>query len=1030
MFRQANRLRTAPLVFLFALATTTFLVEYCEKTNSEEIGFIEDFALATNRDAEIAKLIPGTEDFFFYSCLHYQTSGKLAEAKSILDAWISKFGLTENARRMQMRQMLLSYSPTSPEATLEYLKQNLGLNIYHDRPNPNEAAQLPTKLDPALIDWATRFQEAVTTNNRLEQIEDIVLGDALQKIEFQPDLRAWIARLQRPDLPRVIETIANELKLPDTRGFGWAPVHQLLSRDQLDQLLKLLPKLIESDSFIQARLRRIRPIEDVSLADKNAQLVHLEELQAFVTKLPDSQASLKAHVLFQRLLLDATEGTYDRQRFLEYLKLPRQSSTINHDFLQRVQNRTIATLTTDYSSITTLPPIHDDSQMIQEYLEHFFQSDANADSFSPFIDRDYLKRIFASTKILYGLGDQKIFYAQLTPVEQKEIRDRVEMRFARTNPKYWMPQDRVKLSVSIKNVPRITMKIYRIQTRNLLSAQQKQISTDVDLDGLVANSQRVLEFAQPSDRRHSESIEFPEMEGRGVWVVDLFGGGQRSRVLIQKGQLRSLQTLCDAGHLFRVINENGSLMPNAKVIVGEREFVSSAKDGAIIVPFAEQSQSRSVLLVDGDFASLENFNHAKEEYTLQGGFLVDPQSLLAGSKAALVLRSQLLLQGIPIPISSLDKPQVTLRATDQDGIETTQTFSDLQLSDSLESVIHFFVPQRLQTLTFTFTGRVRNLSLGTFQDLSSSYTTIVNTRASTAQIADFYLTRIASGYSIEVLGRNGEKLSQLPVSIELKIRGLRNRVSARLATDTNGRIELGDLPRIESLQATATGIATRGFMLDATFLNWPSTMHGIVGKSLQVAWPESDEALKKYPQRLSLTEKRGGMITSILNDSLTVQNGVIKIKELPAGLYELTDHLVGQTINIRIVQSRHGEVAQENLLSDFIVGASLAMETDHYVPVHVGNASIENDKLSIQIQNSDAATRVHIVAMPFDQSPSLISSLTSVPSAPNSSRMNPTPSFYIDSMKLDEEYQYVLARQLAKKYPGNMLPQPSVLLNP
>ncbi|MCY2975649.1 MAG: hypothetical protein NTW52_13400 [Planctomycetota bacterium] len=1030
MFRSAKPWLTASIAILLTLSKTTCFVSQCQKASAEEIGFVEDFALASNRDAELAKLIPGTEDFYLYSCLHNQTTGKLAVSQSILDAWISKFGLTENARRMQMRQMLLNYNPTSPEATLNYLKQNLGLNIYHDRPNPNEAAQLATKLDPALIDWAARFQEAVTTNNRLEQIEDIVLGEALQKIQFQPDFRSWISRLNRPDLPDTVDTIAKELKLPDTRGFGWAPVHQLLSRDQLDQLLKLLPKLIESDSFVQARLRRIRPIEDISLADKKSQRAHLEELQAFVAKLPDSQASLKAHVLFQRLLFDASEGTYDRQRFLEYLRLPRQSSTINREFLQLAQNRVIATLTTDYSAITTLAPINDDSQLIQEYLEHFFQSDANADIFAPFIDRDCLKLIFASTKLLYGLGDSKTFYAQLSPAEQKEIRDRVEMRFARTNPKYWSPQDTVKLSVSIKNVPRVTMKIYQIQTRNLLTAQQKQISTDVDLDGLVANSQRVLEFAQPSDRRHSETIALPEMEGRGVWVVDLFGGGQRSRVLIQKGQLRSLHTICDAGHLFRVIDEQGSLIPNAKLIVGEREFASTAKDGAIVVPFAEQSQSRSILLVEGDFASLETFTHLKEEYTLQGGFLVDPQSLLAGSKAALVLRSQLLLQGTPVPIASLEKPQVTLRATDQDGIETTQTFSDLQLSDTLESVIHFFVPQRLRTLTFTFTGRVRNLSLGTFQDLSSSYTTTVNTRASTAQIADFYLTQVASGFALEALGRNGEKLSQLPVSIELKLRGLRNRVSTRLATDANGRIEFGELPRIESIQVTAKGIATRDFVLDAPFLNWPSTMHGIVGKSLQVAWPETGEALKNYPQRLSLTETRDGTIASIRNDSLTVQNGVIKIEKLPAGLYQLTDHLIGQSIRIRIVESRHGGAAQEKLLSDLVVGASTALEKDHYVPVHVSKASIVNDNLTIQIQNADAATRVHIVAMPFDQSPSLVSSLTSVPIAPNSSKLNPTPSFYIDSMKLDEEYQYVLARQLAKKYPGNMLPQPSVLQNP
>jgi hypothetical protein len=1030
MNRQETTWFTSLFVSLLFVASTVFLVECCRQADAGEIGFIEEFALAMNRDTELAKLIPGTEEFFFYSCLHYQTTGKLAESNSILDAWISKFGLTEDARRMQMRQMLLSYTPTSPEATLEYLKQNLGLNIYHDRPNPNEAAQLPTKLDPALIDWATRFHEAVTTNNRLEQIEDIVLGEALPIIQFNPDHRAWIARLNRPDLPGIVETIATELKLPDAQGFGWAPVHQLLSKDQLDQLLKLVPKLIESDSFVQTRLRRIRPIDDIAQADNKARQMHLEELHNFVSKLPDSQASLKAHVLFQRLLFDSSLGTYDRERFLEYLKIPRQSSTINQDFLKLSRNQAVASLTTDYSSSTSLAPINDDSLLIQEYLEHFFQSHANVDRFALYIDRDYLQRIFASTKILYGLGDPKVFYSQLSPADQKEIRDRVEMRFAKTNPKYWSPQDVVKLSLSLKNVSRLTVKIYAIQTRNLLSAQQKQISTDVDLDGLVANSQRVLEFAQPSDRRHTESIELPEMEGRGVWVVDLFGGGQRSRVLVQKGQLRSLHTICDAGHLFRILDEQGELIPNAKVILGEREFVASEKDGAIIVPFAEQSQSRAVLLVDGDFASLELLNHTKEEYSLLGGFLVDPQSLLSGSKAALVLRSQLLLQGVRVPITNLENPQVTLRAIDQDGIETTQTFGELKLSDTLENVIHFLVPQRLRTLTFTLTGRVRNMSLGTFQDVSSSYTTQVNSRAATSQIADFYLTRIESGYSLEALGRNGEKIPQLPVSIEFKIRGLRNQVTARLATNADGRIELGALPRIESIQAVATGIAMRSFTIDKPFLNWPSVLHEVAGRQLQVAWPENNEALKQYPNRLSLIESRSGVNTKILKDALSVENGVINIKALPAGDYRLTDHLISQSINIRIVESAVEANVEKPSMNDFIVGKSTILQKGHYVPTHVSNSSIADEKLKIQLQNANAATRVHLVAMPFSQSQSSVASMPSVLIAPKATRMSPAPSFYLDSMKLDEEYQYVLARQLAKKYPGNMLPHPSVLLNP
>ncbi len=90
-------------------------------------------------------------------------------------------------------------------------------------------------------------------------------------------------------------------------------------------------------------------------------------------------------------------------------------------------------------------------------------------------------------------------------------------------------EDDAQLVLELKNVSKLLVKIYEINPRNYYRTFNKPITTDVDLDGLVANAQRQLEYSQPSDRRHVEKIELPELTGRGVWVVDLLGGGQRSR---------------------------------------------------------------------------------------------------------------------------------------------------------------------------------------------------------------------------------------------------------------------------------------------------------------------------------------------------------------------------------------------------------------------------------------------------------------------------------------------------------------------
>src|SRR5258708_7457401 len=37
-----------------------------------EVGWIEDYSLATDRSIPLKQLIPGTEDFYFYSCLYHE----------------------------------------------------------------------------------------------------------------------------------------------------------------------------------------------------------------------------------------------------------------------------------------------------------------------------------------------------------------------------------------------------------------------------------------------------------------------------------------------------------------------------------------------------------------------------------------------------------------------------------------------------------------------------------------------------------------------------------------------------------------------------------------------------------------------------------------------------------------------------------------------------------------------------------------------------------------------------------------------
>ncbi|MEQ1826759.1 MAG: hypothetical protein ABL921_12470 [Pirellula sp.] len=1002
------------------LATSACMV------TAQEIGFSERYALSENRQATLQELIPETEPYFYYHCLHCQTSGKIGEARGYLDAWIAKFGPTEQNRRMQTRQFILEFK-ANPQATINHLRSEFGINVDHPAPRKNEAAELETKLDPNLIRWETILRSNASDLNR---VENIALGHVTSLLSDTNNLRRWLDRIDRPDIPGLIDLIVRELKLQDSRGFGSAPIHNQLTIAQLLELEKRVPKILESNAFVQARLRRIRPHDDQSTEEPAVLREHLVALEDFVKGLPESQNSLKASVLYRRLEQDELAGNYDRNRFLQYLALPTNRPFANPDYLAKQSRRPLVDWNANYLAEALLSPIMNDHALVLRYLEHFFLSDSNVDSFSPFLDRDYLRKVFASTRILHGIGDSKTHYAQLSPDQQRELQSRIEVAFDVSNPKYFKSSDSVRLKLNLKNVPELLVRVYRINARNILSQQKRPVGTEIDLDGLVANVEKRITYAQAADRRHGESIELPELEGGGIWVVDALAGGLRSRTLIHKGHLHALQRRSNAGDVFRVFDADGRHVKNAKALYGNREFEAD-QAGDIVIPFGRDTKMDHVILLDGPVATIQTFLHNREAYSLEAGFLIDPQSLLSGSQASIVVRPNLLCNGELVSLAQLERPTLTVTSTDLDGIASTQTFSDIQLADSRELVKKFLVPPRLASLSVVLGGDVLLLSNDSRVSVSATHSISINESARTAKVQDFYLSQTDQGYYLELRGRNSEPAGRVPVQLELKLYGVNATTSVRLASDESGVVGLGALADVQWLRATSDAIGTREFSFGVATDRFPENDHRLSGESVERAISANagldpvvfrNQPNSKSPGRYSLIEYRGETVSAIHSDKVTTQSGLLKIAGLEPGTYRLVDYASGQSTRISVVKGQNQD--------DVLVGNRRILETNRVRPVHIENVSVLNDKVEIQIGNHDAFVRTHVIANAFVPAVGYRTSLPA-PSFPISSltRMR-IPSFYLNSMKLDEEYQYVLQRQLANKYLGSLLQQPSVILNP
>ena len=87
-----------------------------DSADADEIGFIEKFALAADREAVLKELIPGTEDYYYFHCLHYQNTEQFDKVDAMLNRWIKSFdykyrakqSISAKAREIVNRQMILT----------------------------------------------------------------------------------------------------------------------------------------------------------------------------------------------------------------------------------------------------------------------------------------------------------------------------------------------------------------------------------------------------------------------------------------------------------------------------------------------------------------------------------------------------------------------------------------------------------------------------------------------------------------------------------------------------------------------------------------------------------------------------------------------------------------------------------------------------------------------------------------------------------------------------------------------------------
>lgn len=991
-----------------------------------EIGFIERFALAPDRESVLGQLVPGTEDHYYFQALHFQNTRQREKMMVVMRQWAARFPDSPRRRVIENREALMNYE-ADPQGLLSHLQERLHPFLSHTQEVPDRKPNLPSVLDPAVIGRDV-FLKAVLSSDVLEGMDPLEFPRLIRDgVKVNPAQRRHVlSQLGRPDVPGLVEWIVADLKTSESRGFGEFGIHNQLLPEQLDQLRQAIPDLEYQQAFVFARLRRLAPGADSDAAfEPLVREAWLDRLWNASKGLPPAFNSLKAHILRNRLVLDRTRGVYDRQRFMEYLKLPRPMPYMNPRYLQKVDGgRYPVDLNASFDFLSTgAVPVGSDEGLIREFVLHFSKTDSDWEPWAEWLNDAWLKPVFAEAKITSGSPDAEKWASWLTPVAYQALRDRVDVDIAPTNPERLLPADDVSLEVFLKNTPKVIVRVFEINTLGYFMGQDRQLNTDLNLDGLVANAEQTLEGDPSPFLRVRRTLTFPELKGRrGAWILEVIGGGKSSRALIRKGQYSLVQQTGPAGEWLTVIDESRHVVSKATAWLDGRRFDADPKEGRILIPFTAQPRRRNVVLADaeGGFASLAALNHTAEHYRLDAQFHVEREQLLPGREATLMIRANLLLGSSPVAPGLMKDPILVVTTTTLDGIQTTAEVKNPKLESDRVLGHTIRIPDRLAQLQVTLRGKVDLLSkAGGEQSLEASQSWNVNGIQKTEAVLDAHLSHIGSQRVLEVLGRNGEPAADQTVQLIFRRFLFSRTESVSLRTDEKGRIQLGQLEGIASLEVRLADGRSRNWAFSTEERTWPEGIQLRAGEKVLLPWGGAIE-----PGAVSLLEVRGGLFVSNRTSQVKWTEGFLDLGALEPGDYSLELRNAGvHPMTIRIVAG--------DLVSGWVVGTNRSLQRRDGAALQIVSTRVDTNTVTVQLAQWDAWTRVHVAANRFQPSGNLWTGLSGF-DRPATQGMTPDrlPNLFSSGRNIGDEYRYILERRYATQYPGNFLIRPGLLLNP
>lgn len=1039
-----------------------------------EIAGLEKYLLSSDKSEYTSTLIPGTDSHNYFMALEYLQPGKeLTKTQTdFIEKYIGSMN-TERSRSIKIRYLLRLIETAKDEAERQkqveiFNRQLTAYNLNHVQPSNISGSNLthakttiPNSINDAILLYTLddKIAEFYGSQNQ-HGIPKTIIGNfpanVLEKMNLELVSQKGLDCLEHilstcPDLTGfegLVKELAKLFKERFRANKNYTLPESYYSKMTLKQLVELkaaLPEVSSNKHFIGHLFRKtFREAPEAASSSQNY-FQDLQEKRKNLLAMYDwtlanatgaSFDNLRDQLLCAILQNGLDLGVYDKKLFMDYLKSPKSVHGLLSEKNRKIQQERKIVYDSYWHSVhkTNTASWFSDEELISRYLAVFFEKETTYAEYQEYILERTLKNIFYKTKLQLGETFPDIT-EHLSESALKDLKDSKELSICKSNKKAFGPKEQVRLTLELKNIQSLIIRVFEISTENWYKKSMVEISDSINLDGLVAQDEGVVALSEIPIKKYRKDFDFDLIthKPRGIFVVEFIGGGMAARAIIKKGYLAVISHTTIHGQLFDILNEENQICKSESTgIFIEGTFHKANSEGKVAIPFVPSRKTVQALLLHEGFAEMASIELLEERYEFNCSFLYDKETLLMGNEAKFILQPRLFLNDVSVSLSLLKEVKVEVTSINELGIPSTQNYENLEASYQQDLVIGFPIPAKVAGISLSISAKISTNN----KTVSAGHNVSVQTRQNDETLFNMYCRLTETGYKLYVLGRNGEPLQDGVLDLTLYLKHYQQEARVTLQTNSEGSVILGKLEGVRSFNARLKASPTvreqsQAWQIDQTqcFYNLRSAYNIVKGSTLALPHLELDLSENSY-KLLEVESSSDEVIDNAYSKiSYDESTGNILLSGLGVGRYLLKYRNLDETIQINVIDGSMWNIYPNCILTEGSITQLRTTKSN----ISFKETKFEGEKLSAQIRTEHPeSTKVHLFAYQFlsnwtDEKLNQIiekvrmrtSTTTNFPSKNNT---------YLSNKRLSEEFCYVLERKTLKRFVGNTLDKPQLLL--